>query len=50
LHNKLPIFVQKALLKTMLSTFITIVRTKFVKRVTEEKKLIKELNQEGQTD
>lgn len=35
LHGKLPIFAQKALLKTMLSTFIAIVRSRFVKRVTE---------------
>ena len=34
LHNKLPIFIQKKILKTMLSTFVAIIRAKFLKRQT----------------
>lgn len=31
LYDKLPIFMQKKILKTMLSTFIAIIRAKFLK-------------------
>ena len=31
-HNKLPIFMQKKILKTMLSIFVAIIRAKFLRR------------------
>lgn len=35
LHNKIPIFLQKAILKNLLSIFIAIIRTKFSRSLTQ---------------
>ena len=45
LHNKIPIFIQKAILKNLLSVFIAIIRTKFSRSLTQEKKLLNTLDQ-----
>jgi hypothetical protein len=34
LHNKIPIFIQKKILKSMLSTFVAIIRAKYLKKET----------------
>lgn len=38
--NKIPIFMQKTILKTILSTVIAIIRTKYLRRMTPEKKAL----------
>ncbi len=43
LNNKVPIFMQKTMWKTILSVLVAIVRTKFKRRITEEKKLLSDL-------
>ena len=45
-HNKIPIFMQKTILKSFLSVFIAIIRTKFSRALTTEKKLLKNLDKE----
>lgn len=43
LHNKLPIFLQKAIIKHLLSVLVAIIRTKFSRKLTLEKNLLKQL-------
>jgi len=38
ISNKIPIFIQKTILKTILSTLVAIIRTKYSRKVTLEKK------------
>ena len=46
MHNKIPIFLQKAILKNFLSVFIAIIRTKFSRSLTQEKKLLNSLDKD----
>ena len=47
IHNKVPIFIQKVILKNLLSVFVAIIRTKFSRSLTKEKKLLKRLDMEN---
>ena len=49
MNNKVPIFVQKTILKNILAVLVAAIRTKFLRRKTPEKKLLDELdkNQSG---
>ena len=46
LDDKIPLFVQKAMLKTFLSVIIAIIRTKHLRKLTSEKVLLSELQKE----
>lgn len=46
LHSKLPIFLQKVILKTMLSTLVSIIRTKYMRKNTDERKLFRDLEKQ----